>query len=154
MLVDARSGEADRRQADRPHLPGQRDDRQPGQRHLCAQPRRGRAVRLAFRHPRRLYRRGHPPVAVAEISRDGGVEVGRGHGRFLPVWPAALDRQLRAHVWIYIRVPGLIRHYAVCHVRSVRPASQGGPPLAVRYIRSTHIHRAHIIILYESYSRL
>ena len=85
VLVDARPGEDGGRLEDRHHLPGLRDGRQPGQRHLRAQQGRGRARRLPLWAAGLLHSGGDPPVAQPQVPGDGHPQAGRGHCCLLSV---------------------------------------------------------------------
>ena len=63
---------------------------------------------------------------VGLVPRDGSAEAGGGDGCVLPVGAAALDRQLRPPLRVHLRVPGVLRHPPVRHLRRVRPAAEGG----------------------------
>ena len=53
---------------------------------------------------------------LCEVPRDGDPEAGGRDSGVLPGRLAAVDRQLRAHVRLHIRLPHILRDHAVCHV--------------------------------------
>ena len=78
-------------------------------------------------------------------GRDGGVPAGR---------PPALDRQLRPPLRVHLRLPRLLRHPALRHLRRVRPPAEDRAAVAVRRVRCADLHRPHPPLLHQPHLRL
>ncbi|XP_075884346.1 inactive rhomboid protein 1-like isoform X4 [Nelusetta ayraudi] len=111
--------EAGRLAQDLPHLHAERHHRQPGLLHLPALQSRGGPCWQPVRDPGlpvcgALPKLAHPGAAVAGLRQTAG------HLRLLLLlWPAALDRQLCAHLWLRVWALPLLRLPALHQLRPV-----------------------------------
>lgn len=89
-----------------------------------------------------------------QVSRDGDTEAGRGHGSLLPLGAAAVDRQLRSPLRLHLRVPRLLRHHALRHLRGVRAEAEAGPAVDLPAVLCLHLRGTHPAVLCDADTRL
>ena len=92
--------------------------------------------------------------ALLQVSGDGDPEAGRGHGSLLPLGPAAVDRQLRSPLRLHLRLPRLLRHHALRHLRRVRAEAEAGPAVDLSTLLCLHLRGTHPAVLCDADTRL
>lgn len=74
-------------------------------------------------------------VAAAQTPAAGALQAARFGLDAVPSRPTAVDRQLRARIWLRVRVPALLRPVALHHVRPVRAAAKNRARMGVSSLR-------------------